>query len=417
MTIKRTGLVFLPVAIASAIMRTSAVVMSSLLLSPLLMSQALAQGAGLPERWLDPALDAQNLPRDAGILFWSGDQQIAGFRNIASLSPVRHISRGEQVRELPVMATDFSALAYTVEGQIYSLPDFMQHNHVAGLLVLKNGNIVHEAYGLGNHQNHLWVSFSMTKSVVSMLTGAAVADGYIGSVEDMVTDYLPQLKGSSYDNVRVRHVLQMASGTEWDENYANPQSDVATSPNDMLELMQFMGNKARVAAPGERFNYNTGETNLAGAIVRAAIGNNLAAYLSAKVWKPAGMESDATWISHGPDSGELGGCCISATLRDWGRLAMFAMSNGVLADGTRVLPDNWMHVSTQASPGSSNYGYLWWLNGDGSYRASGIFGQGIYFNPAEDLIIVVQGAWPRATDPVLAAHRDALFNAVKDATR
>jgi CubicO group peptidase (beta-lactamase class C family) len=384
------------------------------LLSVLLAGGALAQSEStLPDRWLDPAQDMQNLPRDGSILFWSGDQQIAGFRNISVLSPVRHISRGDYVKVLPSAPVDYSNLVYSVDGQQYSLQDYMRHNHVAGLLVLKNGEIAHEAYGLGNREDHLWVSFSMTKSVVSMLTGAAITDGYIGSVEDMVTDYLPQLKGSSYDGVRVRHVLQMASGTEWDENYADPNSDVATSPNDMLQLMQFMGSKPRVAEPGERFNYNTGETNLAGAIVRAAIGNNLAAYLTEKIWKPYGMESDATWISHGPNAGELGGCCISATLRDWGRLAMFAMSNGVLPDGTRILPQNWMQESTQASPGSNNYGYLWWLNGDGTYRASGIFGQGIYFNPEEDLIIVVQGAWPQATGARFAAHRDALFQAIE----
>ena len=92
---------------------------------------------------------------------------------------------------------------------------------------------------------------------------------------------------------------------------------------------------------------------------------------------------------------------------------MFAMSNGVLDDGTKVLPDNWMRNSTQASPGSNNYGYLWWLNGDGTYRASGIFGQGIYFNPAENLIIVVQGAWPQATGAQFAAHRDGMFRAIE----
>lgn len=413
MIIKRFTSAFLPSAIAATVSN-----MCIVLLALFAAVNAAAQpDAELPNRWLDPAQDSQNLPRDGGILFWSGEQQIAGFRNISQLSPVRQISRGDTVKSLPTASVDFSNLAYTVDGRQYAFSDFMQRNHVAGLLVLKNGEIAHEAYGLGNREDHLWVSFSMTKSVVSMLTGAAIADGYIGSVEDLVTDYLPQLKGSSYDNVRVRHVLQMASGTDWNENYADPQSDVATSPNDMLDLMRFMGSKPRVAAPGERFNYNTGETNLAGAIVRSAIGNNLAAYLTEKIWKPYGMESDATWISHGPNAGELGGCCISATLRDWGRLAMFAMSNGVLADGTEVLPENWMSESTQASPGSDGYGYLWWLNADGSYRASGIFGQGIYFNPAEDLIIVVQGAWPRATDPVFAAHRDAMFRAVQDTMR
>lgn len=377
-------------------------------LSPAL---ALAQSAG-QVRWLDPASDAQNLPTDGSILFWSGDQQIAGYRNIPLLSPVRHVSRGDDVMPLPRAERDFSALRYEVNGDSFDLSDYMQHNHVGGLLVLKDGQIVLEQYGLGNNEDTQWVSFSMTKSVVSLLTGAAIADGYIDSVNDPVTDYLPQLRGSAYDGVSIRDVLQMASGTDWNEDYADPASDVATSPNDMLALMQFMGEKARVAEPGERFNYNTGETNLAGAIVRAAIGNNLAAYLTQKVWQPWGMESDATWISHGPYGGELGGCCLSPVLRDWGRLALLVLNDGVLHDGTRLVPEGWIAESTEPSAGSDNYGYLWWLNGDGTFRASGIFGQGIYLSPEENLVIVVQGAWPQATGAGFGMHRDSFFQAV-----
>lgn len=383
---------------------TAALVISILLVSPQL---GYAQA-----RWLDPAQDEQNLPVTDGILFWSGDQQIAGFRNISTLSPVRHITRGDNVFALPREQRDFSNLRYTVNGEQFSLPQYMEHNHVGGLLVIKNGEIALEQYGLGNGEEHQWISFSMTKSVVSMLIGAAIKDGYIQSVDDPVTDYLPQMKGSSYDGVSIKHVLQMASGVQWNEDYADPASDVATSPNDMLALMKFMGEKPRVAVSGERFNYNTGETNLAGAIVRSAIGNNLAAYLSEKIWKPWGMESDATWVSHGPGGGELGGCCISPTLRDWGRFALFIMNDGVLHDGTRVVPEGWIAESTAPSPGSDGYGYLWWLEDEGVFRASGIFGQAIYFNPAEDLVIVAQGAWPQATGARFAQHRDGLFKAV-----
>lgn len=378
-----------------------------------LSMSAMAQ-PGEGRRWLDPAQDMANLPTDGSILFWSGDQQIAGFRNTHILSPVRHIQHGEQTMQLPRDERDFSSLRYELGSEQFTLDDYMNHNHVGGVLVLKDGKILLERYGLGNTEDTRWVSFSMTKSIVSLLTGAALHDGYINSIDDPVTDYLPQLKGSSYDGVSIKHVLQMASGTDWNEDYADPRSDVATSPNDMLELMRFMGSKPRVAPPGERFNYNTGETNLAGAIVRAAIGNNLAAYLSEKIWKPWGMEADATWISHGPNGGELGGCCIAPTLRDWGRLALLVLNDGVLHDGTRVVPEGWIAESTTPSPGSDNYGYLWWLNGDGTFRASGIFGQGIYFNPQDDLTIVVQGAWPQATGAEFAAHRDAFFKAVSD---
>ncbi len=376
---------------------------------------ASAQTGALQGRWVDPADDLDTLPTDGSILFWQGDQQIAGFRNIALLSPTRTIKTGDTVMPLPENLRDFSGLRYRADGNEYSLEDYMQHNHVAGLLVLKNGEIALERYGLGNDKSNVWVSFSVTKSVVSLLTGAAIADGFMDSVHDPVTDYLPRLQGTSYDGVSVRDVLQMASGVEWNEDYADPNSDVATSPNDLVELYHFMGARERVAAPGERFNYNTGETNLAGAIVRAAIGNNLATYLSHRIWQPWGMESEAYWITHGPGGGELGGCCINATLRDWGRLALFILNDGVLHDGTAVLPPNWMQESTSPSAGSDGYGYLWWLQGDGTYRASGIFGQGIYFNPEQDLVIVVQGALPQATGAAFARHRDGFFRAVDNA--
>ncbi|MEX2335426.1 MAG: hypothetical protein WD600_14290, partial [Pseudohongiella sp.] len=144
------------------------------LLKPLLFlicvspSLALAQ-TDVPPRWLDPADDAQNLPANGGILFWAGDEQIAGFRNIPLLSPVRQVSRSDNVMPLPRAERDFSALQYQVNGETFVLADYMQHNHVGGLLVLKNGGVMLEQYGLGNDESTQWVSFSMTKSVVSML--------------------------------------------------------------------------------------------------------------------------------------------------------------------------------------------------------------------------------------------------------
>ncbi|MCC5887771.1 MAG: serine hydrolase [Gammaproteobacteria bacterium] len=367
-------------------------------------------------RYVDPADDAailSELGAESSLLFLKGDAQIAAFRNVDALAPVRQVASGDNGRPLPEAARDFSDLRYAVDGAHYDLDHFMRHNHVGGLLVLKDGDIVLERYGLGNTRDTRWVSFSVTKSVVSLLVGAAIREGYIGSVDDPVTDYLPQLRDSAYEGVNIRHVLQMASGTDWNEDYADPQSDVASSPPDMLELMHFLGAKPRVAEPGAVFNYNTGETNLAGAIVRAAVGNNLGAYLSRTIWQPWGMETDATWMAHGPQGGEWGGCCISPTLRDWGRLGLFLLNDGVLDDGTRVLPEGWLTESLTPSPAADHYGYLWWLPVGGRFRALGIFGQAIHVNPEARLIIAVQGAWPLATSEVFGAHRDAFFAAVE----
>jgi CubicO group peptidase (beta-lactamase class C family) len=374
---------------------------------------ALSQPATAQERWVDPALDAEKIVAGA-IQGGSGtDGQIIRYRNWASFSPTRAIHAGDYTVNLRIKTKDFSNFRYSVNHEDFSVDDFMVEAHVGGLLVLKNGEILMERYGLGNTEDSLWVSYSMAKSVTSMLMGAALKEGYIRSIDDKVTDYLPLLRGTSYADATLRNVLQMASGTQWNEVYTDPNNDVFNYPSgNVVELLQFLGNKERLAAPGENFNYNTGETDLVGAIVRAAIGNNLATYLEHKIWQPFGMENDANWATHGDGGGERGGCCINATLRDYGRLGLFAMNGGALADGTRVLPEDWMEQSTTPSEANDGYGYLWWLNGEGVFRASGIYGQGIYINPSNDLVIVVLSAWPAATGGSYSQHRGALFSAV-----
>jgi CubicO group peptidase (beta-lactamase class C family) len=360
---------------------------------------------------VNAARDLQNIGPPENLMFWEPRQKLAGFRNIDKLYPTRKVERGQKVYPLPKNLTDLSGVEYKIDGQIYSTTDFIRHNRVAGLLVIRDDEIITEEYSLGNSENSRWISFSVTKSVVSMLLGAAIQDGYIRSVDDKVSDYIPHLKGTTYADATIKNVLQMASGTQWNEDYADPNSDVNTMPRTVLALLNMIGNKPRVAEPGDKFNYNTGETNLVGAIVRAAIGNNLSSYLSFKIWMPFGMESDAVWMLHGPGQGEMGGCCINATLRDYGRLGLFAMQDGVLADGTRVLPANWMKDSTTPSKGYAGYGYLWWLGND-DYSARGVFGQLIYINPELNLVVAMHSAWDQAGSRDYYAHRDAFVNAL-----
>lgn len=387
----------------------------SILLTTFFISAAQAQSP----RWLDPDLDLQNLPSSGSSLADGGmDRQIIRFRNWAQLYPTREIRSGSYTLNLPRNEQDFSDIRYSVGSQSYSLDDYMRRNHVGGLLVIKDGEIKLERYGLGNNEDSLWVSFSMSKSATSLLLGAAIKDGYINSVDDKVTDYLPRLKGSSYDQTTLRNVLQMSSGVEWNEDYADPNSDVATYPSaNIVSLYEFLGEKSRVADPGEVFHYNTGETDLVGAIVRAAIGNNLATYLENKIWIPYGMETTANWTLHGVGGGERGGCCINANLRDYGRLGMFAMAEGVLADGTQIIPENWMEESTTPSKGSAGYGYLWWLDESDSYNALGIFGQRIHINPSENLVVVTLSAWTTATGSEYSAHSNGLIGAISEATK
>ena len=350
-----------------------------------------------------------------GILFWSPEQQIVGYRAIDDLYPTREIKAGAHPYPLVPAHRDFASFRYRHQGQRLSLDDYMQSQRIAGLIAVKDGKVHLERYGLGNDADSRWMSFSIAKSVVSMLVGAAIRDGYIVSVEDLVVDYLPRLKGGPYDQVTLRHILQMSSGVAWNEDYADADSDTAKAPGGGMALVEYMRVLPRVAAPGANFNYNTGETSIAGAVLRAAIGNNLATYLSHKIWQPFGMEADASWGIDQPGGAEYGGCCINATLRDYARIGLFALRDGVTPLGRRVLPEGWMQEAVAPSPAYDGYGYYWWLFGDGLYGGLGIFGQQIWIDPARNIVIAQHAAWPNAGDDQLRGHRAAFTAALADA--
>ena len=149
--------------------------------------------------------------------------------------------------------------------------------------------------------------------------------------------------------------------------------------------------------------------------MRTGLDGEHAVYLEEKIWQPFGMEADAYWNLTEAGGGEFGGCCINATLRDYGRLGLFALNNGRLPDGRPVLPPDWMAQSTTPSAAAPYYGYLWWLPRSGGYRTSGIFGQGIYILPEQNLVIALQSARPHASRDEDWALQFALFNALVQA--
>ena len=357
--------------------------------------------------WIDPAEDAQHFGPPQP-LAWTLEQKVAGFRNYDKIFPSRDVAPSTTPFPLPSKPVDFSGVRIQVNGQELSLDDYFVQRNIAGLLIVKDGQVLYEHYGLGNTAETCWVSYSVAKSVTSMLVGAAIHDGYIDSVDEKVTDYLPRLRGSAYEQTSIRNLLQMASGVAWDETYDDPTSDVFIDSWESLFLQRYLSLKPRVAPPGEKFNYNTAETNLVGTLLRAAIGNNLATYLSEKIWRPFGMESLAKWTLTEPGGGEFGGCCLNATLRDYARLGLFAMAGGVLPDGTRILPEGWMEESTGPSPANSGYGYMWRLQDHGGYAASGIFGQRIYVNPKERVVIAQHAALEAAVDAQQRAMQPAM---------
>ena len=371
-------------------------------------------------------LDPSSHAGIADILDWRGQKQAKGFRDIEHIFKTHTIRRGKTVHPLPVAARQI-APTFSYNGKTWTIDDYMAAERVSGLLVIKDGKIVLEKYALGRKPTDRWTSFSVAKSVTSTLVGAAIQDGKIKSLNAPVTDYIPDLKGSAYEGVTVRQMLMMSSGVKWNEDYVDPNSDVAKAGNKVTEpgvnpMVSYLRKLPRAHAPGTTWHYNTGETDLVGVLVSNATGETLAQYASEKIWKPFGMEQDAVWMTDLAGR-ERGGCCISMTLRDYGRVGLF-IAGGGKAGGKQIVPRSFLADATkreitskEINEGLGGYGYFWWIRPNGSYQAVGIFGQAITTFPAEHLIVVQNSAWPAATGKELSAAHTAMLDAVRAAVK
>ncbi|MEM7077685.1 MAG: serine hydrolase, partial [Pseudomonadota bacterium] len=272
----------------------------------------------------------------------------------------------------------------------------------AALIVLQDGRVRLERYGLDFRPDGRWTSFSVAKSFTSTLVGMAIVDGYIESLYVSVADYIPGLRGSAYEDVTVAQLLTMSSGIAWNEDYGDPNSDVArfsqhVTADDMPAVVSYMRGLARAHPAGEVWNYSTGETNLIGILVSAATGQKLTDYLSSRIWERIGMQQSGTWIL-GPDGHEISGCCIQAAAMDFARFGQFMLEGGVV-DGEALLPPGWIATATTKQIGvrpGRGYGFQWWTYDDGSFAARGIFGQGIFINPQRRLVIATNSNWDSA---------------------
>jgi CubicO group peptidase (beta-lactamase class C family) len=354
------------------------------------------------------------------------DIQVRTCRHIDWLFPTRTVKHGVHVFPLPKSDTPLTGVQFTSAGKKYDLYDYMSLNRVSGLLVLKGGKIAFERYELGNTESTRWMSMSIAKSISSTLVGVAIKDGYIHSLDDPITQYLPTLAGSAYDQVTVRNLLQMASGVKWDETYTNPASDrgrmlqaqIAGQPGSILGLMSKL---PRAGEPGSIWNYSTGETFIVGELIHAAVKKPVAEYLSERIWSKFGMESDATWWLESVNGQEISGSGLSAVLRDYARFGLFALNGGVV-DGKKIVPDSWFaEAGTSKIIGGKkvNYGYMWWPDAsanpvhEGAFLARGIFGQFIYINPRENVVVAVWSARPKPTGGETVSDEDFFAAVVK----
>ena len=337
---------------------------------------------------------------------FQGGEQVENFRGIRSIFPGRTIHRAAQPFTFAIGAPVALPETFVNAGVTEDTATFLAATDTTGLLILKDDKLVFEQYWRGNTAETPWTAWSVSKSFTSALVGVAVHDGAIASIEDPITKYLPELKGSAYDGVRIKDALQMSSGASWNEDYSNSNSDVNRFGRTFAlggSLDAFVGTLTREHAPGSFNRYNSMDAQVLGMILRRTTGKTEAAYLEEKLWSPLGMESDAYWVTD--DKGvEFAAGGLSATLRDFAKLGRLYLNDGRW-NGTQIVSVAWVRASVTpdaphlmpgkraSSDSALGYGFQWWIPDDGgAYSAIGIYNQFVYVNPALRLVIAKTSA-------------------------
>lgn len=305
-----------------------------------------------------------------------------------------------------------------------NLLDSMMLIETGAFLIIQNDSIRYEKYW-GDFTDHSMTnSFSMAKTVVSILTGCAIKDGYIKSVDQNVSDFLPEFKNDARSKITIRHLLCMSSGINFDENYINPLSYPAESyyGNDLRKLT-FRYNEV-IDPPGETFKYLSGNTQLLGFVLKQATGKSVAEYASEKLWMPMGCEQPAFWSLDHKDGDEKVFCCLNSNARDFARIGKLYLDSGRW-NGNQIVPLEYVFESiepngTKHQDGTPtlDYGFSWWLvpeyEGHHIFYARGILGQYVIAIPDMNMIIVRLGCKriqtePNKMPPDMGYYLDAAF--------
>jgi len=287
------------------------------------------------------------------------------------------------------------------------LQDLLASSGTTAFLAIQDDRLLYEGYFNGSSHDATQTSFSVAKSFVSAMTGAAIADGAIGDLDDPVVKYLPELAARpGLHQISIRHLLSMASGLRYNGTGAGggPFGDDARTYYDPNLRALALGVEAE-APPGSRFQYNNDHPLLLGLILERATGRSVSDYLSARLWRPLGMEAAGSWsLDSRHDGFEKMESGLNARAIDFAKLGVLYLNGGAW-QGRQILPKSWIEASTRhdpavAGPATSppgeewarllDYGYLWWIDpkAPGRFFAMGNMGQFIYVAPDRDAVIV-----------------------------
>ncbi len=294
---------------------------------------------------------------------------------------------------------------YSDRGINKSVSSMLQELQTTALIIVKDGTIVFEDYYKGTTLEERRISWSISKSFVSALTGLALANGDIKDVNEPVTNYVPQLKNTAYDRVPLIDLLNMASGVKFDENYLDPNSDINHMGTVLAlggSLDDFAADQEAIArAPGIAWQYCSIDTHVISMVLRAATGTTLQQYFVENLWSKIGASDDAYYSTDGEGNAfALGG--LNMRTRDYALFGELIRNQGKRGD-VQIIPQSWIAQSVvdsapKAMPGKGvstesgnafGYGYLWWVppNADGEFFAAGVYGQYIYVNPKAGVVI------------------------------
>jgi CubicO group peptidase (beta-lactamase class C family) len=354
---------------------------------------------------------------------WSAMDRVKGL-------PMRVVSRGTgDVLALPV-AKERPPIRYRFRNLGYTLDDYLERQRVTGLLVIKNGEIVAEHYRYGRADSARFLSFSMAKSVTSMLVGIALDKGLIASLDDPAGKYAKDLAGSSYGATRIADLLHMSSGLTFTERY-DGTDDVArmsraaqTGNPPVVEVLRSISE--RHSPPGEKFVYASAETEVLGRVLAGASGRSVAELTSEWIWRPLGAERDAFWILS-RDGQERTSGYFNASLRDWGRLGWMMARDGRVSD-RQIVPRSYVLAATdpQQQPASFRprratpyfgYGFQFWLfpMRERTFAFQGVHGQAVFVQPSSGIVMVQTAVFEAASgqqDPLPSQERNAFWRGV-----
>lgn len=350
--------------------------------------------------------------------------RIDNFRRMEEIFPSRTIRRAPvahrfELRPHPLPKT------FAFAGRDVTVGDFLDRTVTTGLLVLQGNTVLAEQYYRGASAEQPLTSWSVAKSVVSLLIGIARAEGHLKELGAPLGDYVPELRGSAYGKASLRDALTMSSGIAFSEEYDQPLSDIHTMFARILYLREsavhYLSSRDAEVAPGSRFHYASSDTFALGLALRQAVGKSLADYLEEKIWIPLGMEYEASWNAESDDGADLAFCCLNVRLRDYAKIGRLAARFGDW-NGKRIVPEDWIRESTRVeaarAPGTLpkhpwGYQYQWWIPGpSGVFMAAGVWGQFIYVDPSRELVVV-----KTSVDPDFMAHSDetiAFFESVRE---